>query len=273
MELDSGKLHEALPAAEPVTPRLVGRLIWNTVRRPRQGMHQLAQGSTRLWLVPVVALALLSVAATAVSLPAKERYDQVVSAAQMRRIAERNPGAFGNQDPEAVMEMATSSGVRSITRVTALGGSAAAPFVATLLIAALFHFLATLLGGQQTFGQMLVATAWARWPLAFQAALRAAVWGATGSYDPQPNGLAGLVAPVSPEALAKPSAWGPLLAQLSVWNLWMLLLLLIAVVVVARLSVRKGLAVLLVYLLLLLALGEIGVLFGRFAMDLASGGA
>ncbi len=261
-----------LEADAPAQAGVVGLFV-DCVRRPRTAMAELAQQRVRLWLVPTVALAVFSLTATIVSLPAKERYDMAVSAAQMKRLAERNPSAFGNQDPEAITEMATSSSVRTVSRLTALAGSAAGPFVAALVIAALVHLLATLLGGQQTFGQMLVATSWARLPLVFQAALRSVVWGATGSFDPVPDGLAGLVASPSPQEMVRPSVWGPLLALVSIWNLWMLLLLLLAVVVVTRLSLRKGLAVVFVYLALLLALGEMGVMMGRFAMDLTVGGA
>jgi hypothetical protein len=127
--------------------------------------------------------------------------------------------------------------------------------------AAVFHFLGTLLGGQQTFSQMLAVTAWCRVPLVFQYALRA-VDGLLGHYDPNPNGLAGLVASDGLKAFARPSPLGPLLAQVSVWNLWMLVLFLIAVRIVCHVSARKALVAVAVYVALVILLGEVGVGFG-----------
>lgn len=246
-------------------------LVGDTIRRPRKAMARLAEQPGRLWLVPVAALALASLFATLVSSGPREEYARARALAQMRLVAERNPQAFGGQDPEAMAQMATSGAGQTVSRVTSLVGAVLAPLVAVLAISAVVHFMATLMGGQQTYHQLLTAMAWARWPLVFQAGLRAVVWGATGSFDPYPNGLEGLVAPAAVDSLAKPSVWQPLLAQVSIWNLWTLALMLVGVVVVARLSVRKAAVAVATYLAIVLILGEISVALSSFLLSMTMG--
>jgi hypothetical protein len=133
------------------------------------------------------------------------------------------------------------------------------PFLAVGIVTALLHLAATVLGGQQAFGQLLGAVSWARLPLVMQTGLRLG-YAIQGGHDPSPEGLSGLVATTSLGA--------PLLAELSLWNLWTLVLLGIAVREVARLSPRKAAAAVLAFVALKVALGEIGVVFARFATGL-----
>jgi hypothetical protein len=241
-------------------------LFIDTVRRPSAAMRRLAAHPDRRWLAPLLALAILSVAALAVSLPAQERYGQIAQRATIEATVKsgRAQGVTAEQ-----MTQASSSG-RGLGRVVSLVAAFIAPFVAAFVAAAVLHFLGTLLGGQQGYTQMLAATAWARLPLVFQAGVRL-LYGFTGNYDPSANGLSGLVAPDPRQAFPLPSPLAPLLAPISIWNLWMLLLFVIAVRVVCQVSVRKALAVVAAYVVLVVVLGELGVVVGRVVNGFAAG--
>jgi hypothetical protein len=76
-----------------------------------------------------------------------------------------------------------------------------------------------------------------------------------GGFDERISGLAGLVAE---DHLA-----GPLLAEISVWNLWTLALVAVGVGVVSRVSNRKALGAILVVVALRVGLGEVGVALAR----------
>jgi len=245
-----------------VTERLdIRSLFVDTVRRPAAAMRRLTAEPGRRWLAPLLALVVLSVAATATSLPAREQYAAVVGRAQLAEMVKRNPEMFQGRSVEEMSRMSTAGAGAMVGRVMALVGAVFAPVVAALAGAAVLHFLGTLLGGQQAFTQMLAVTAWGRVPLMFQYALRS-VGGLLGLYDPNPDGLAGLVAGDPLKAFARPSPLAPLLAQVSVWNLWMLVLFLIAVRIVCHVSARKALVAVAVYVALAILLGEVGVGFG-----------
>jgi hypothetical protein len=256
-------------AATPGREGLVALLV-DTMVRPGAAMRRLADHPGRRWLVPVACLVVLGLATALVTAPARQRYARVTAQAQLESLQEVNPQAFGGQSSQNMEQMAGSGAAQAATAGTAVAGALFTPFVAVLLSAAVLHFLGTLLGGQQNYTQMLTVNAWARWPLVFQAGLRLVAWGLTGTFDPNPNGLSGLVAADPTRAFAAPSPWGPLLAQISIWNLWTLLLFAVAVRVVSHVSFAKAVLVVVVYVLLVILLGEVGVGLGRVTMGLAA---
>jgi hypothetical protein len=185
-------------------------------------------------------------------------------------------GGFGGpqlteEQMQSALDQKSSGPLAAITAAVSLVGAELGVFIAAVAGAAVLHFLGTLLGGQQTFSQMLTATSWARLPLVFQEALRLVVF-LPGGFDPNPSGLEGLVAGDPLQAAMAPSPLGPVLAQVSVWNLWKLALFVVAVRAVSQVSRGKAIAAIAVYLLLVVLLGEAGVLVGRFAAELAGGG-
>lgn len=237
-------------------------LFVDTILRPVSAMRHLADHPDRRWLVPLAMLVLFSVAAAAASLPAKQRYDAVLARIQIEQMRETNPQA-AEMAEQFTGQSGSGGTISMIGGAMALLGAAIGPLVGALAGAAVLHFLGTILGGQQTYSQMLSATAWARIPLIFQAGLRC-LSGLAGGYDPYPNGLAGLVAPDPAQSFASPSVWGPVLAQISIWHLWALLLFVIAVRVVAHVSLRKALTAVIIYVVLIVLLGEVGVGLGKF---------
>ena len=248
-------------------------LVVDVVLRPAAAMRRIAAHPDRRWLAPLVALALVSVAHTLVSLPARQAHEREASLATIRSMAVRNPDMFGGESPEEILEQTTGGPMVAFGTVLGVVGAIVGTFVAAAVVAAVLHFLGTILGGQQTYSQMLSATSWARVPLVFQGSLRLA-YAFTGGYDPNPSGLEGLVAPAS-GSLA-PSPLGPILAHLSIWNLWMLGLFVVAVHVVSHVSRRKALVAVGAYVLLTVLLGEVGVVVGGallgFSQTMGGGG-
>ncbi len=243
-------------------------LFVKTVRRPSEAMRNLAAHPGRRWLLPLLALVVLSVAAAVASLPSKQRYDRALSRIQIERMRETDP-----QTAEVAAQfMGDEEGggaFAGLSAGTAILGAILGPLVGALAGAAVLHFMGTILGGQQTYGQMLSATAWGRLPLVFQAGLRL-VNGLMGGYDPYSDGLAGLVAPDPTQPYASPSALGPILAQISLWHLWALALFVVAVRVVCHVSLRKALTAVVIYVALIILLGEAGVGLGKFGARLGA---
>jgi hypothetical protein len=231
---------------EPSDARLGLRgLLRAIVLSPARAMRALAAEPGRRWVVPTVCWALLAVPAVFLSANATRAAAQAEMTAQLQRI----------DDPKlaAQQEQAAEFGL-GIAVVVGAVAAAVGPFVVLGILAGLFHLVGTLLGGQQTFSQMVGAVAWARWPLVFQAAARL-VYAAMGGFDARPDGLAGLA-----ETTSFASAF---LAEVSVWNLWSLLLLLIAVREVCRVSKGKALAAVAVFVVVKLVLGTAGVAVTR----------
>jgi hypothetical protein len=166
--------------------------------------------------------------------------------------------------------MTTSGALGAAMSSAAVVGAAVGVIAAVLVVAAILHLLATLVGGQQSFTQMLAVTSWARAPFVLGAVLWL-VYVVTGHYDPSPNGLSGLVAPDPLESGAEGSLLQPVLAQVELWNLWYVGLLAVAVREASRVSARKAVAVVAVVLLLEIGLGLMGVWMGRAVGGLMGG--
>lgn len=205
-----------------------------------------------MWLVPVLAMAVFSTVTAAVSIPRAREAQMAEMEAQMARAA-------GDMSEEQAAEFEATRdqtlGIMfRVTGVFTVVGAIVTPFLAVLIATAILHLGGTVLGGQQTYGQMLAAVSWARWPLVFQAALRM-VYAFTGGYDMRMEGLSGLVASDSP--------LGPVLAEISLWNLWALALTVLAVAVVSKVKMGKALAVVVALVALRLVIGEAGVAVAR----------
>jgi hypothetical protein len=244
--------------AEPggAGPGLVALFV-GTLRHPRVALAELASRRTRLWLAPAVALSLSGTLAALVMLPS-------ALDATRGEFDARYESGFVESSPDADAETAaqreqTVNSVLSAVAAAAVVQAALAPLLAAPVVAAILHLAGTVLGGQQSYGQMLVATSWARLPFLFQDALRVA-YGAAGGYEERMDGLAGLVPGGHPA--------GPLLAELSVWNVWSLALLAISVAVVSQVSLRKAAAAVAGFVALKVGLGELSVAVSRFMSGL-----
>lgn len=238
----------------PVDRRSIRGLAWAVLRHPGSALTEIADRGGRLWLAPTLALALIGTLAAVVAIPATR---QATREAAMSSFGAAGASADA-EGPDAEMAATLDKNLAymdTFTGIAAVVGSILSPFIALLVLTAVLHLVGTTLGGQQSFGQMLAVASWARLPLIFQEVLRLA-YGLTGGFDQRPSGLSGLVAA---DHLA-----GPVLAEVSVWNLWTLALLAVAVGVVSRVSRRKAAVAVLIVVLLRVALGEVGVVVGRF---------
>ncbi len=245
----------------PVGTRSVRGLAWAVLRHPWSALIEIADRGGRLWLAPTLALALMGTLAAVVAIPATR---QATRAAAMSSI-EAAGVAADPEGPDAEMAATLDKNlafVDTFTGVAAVVGAILSPFIALLVLTAVLHLIGTTLGGQQTFGQMLAVASWARLPLVFQEVLRFG-YGLTGGFDQRPSGLSGLV--------AADHFAGPLLAEVSVWNLWTLALLAVAVGVVSRVSRRKAAVAVMIVVLLRVALGEMGVVLGKFFSGFGGG--
>jgi hypothetical protein len=243
----------------PVAERPAGfiALIRATIVTPSRAMRDLADRPGRRWIVPILLTAAFGVLTAIVGRDAMLAAARAELDAQMAAM----PSGALTDESRAAIDMSLGFGF-----VLAAIGALVGPIVAAFVIAALFHLGGTILGGQQTYAQMLAASAWARLPLAFQEMLRFAA-ALVGVWDPNQAGLSGLVA--GPGGDAEPSYWAPLLAELSLWNVWSLCLLGIAVHVVSKVSARKAAGLVLAFVVLKLVVGAAGVVVGRFSASLA----
>jgi hypothetical protein len=267
----------AVPAPDvPATEEArlgVRALAVDVIRRPRAAMRRLAAHPDRRWIVPLATLAGLAglLAGALVVTPASREFQRAVAEAQLQRMVEQRPDMFQGQSAEALMAQTDSGGVQAVALVTGVIGAILVVLIGALLGAAVLHFMATVLGGQQTFGQMLSVTSWARLPLILKTVLLV-VATALGHFDPHPDGLAGLVAadPFDPETRA--SLLTPALARVDLWNLWKLGLFVLAVQAVGQLSVRKAIVAVLVLEGLIIAVGLFGVVVQNTVAGLFSPG-
>lgn len=218
-------------------------LAMAVVRRPRVAMADLAEHPGHRWVVPLVAAVVLAVAAGVTGASAGAAASQ---AALPPEVAEMEDMPMTG---DAFYRLALFGGI-----VGGLLGT----LVAAVCVAAVFHLVGTILGGQQSFGQMFTATAWARLPLAFQSAART-LHHLAGGFDGAPEGLSGLVA----DATGAAAYAGPFLAEISVWNLWTLFLLALATQAVAKVSGQKAAAAVLVFVGAKIALGLAGIGLGQ----------
>jgi len=250
------------PPDSPSDDVRLSALAVDIVLHPRSAMRRLAAHPGRRWLWPMVVLAAAALASTAASLPARRAFDSAVTQAEIQSQFEKSPEAFGGQTPDDVLQMTSSTPFAAVGMGFSLFGTILSVVVGIAVAAALFHALGTVLGGQQSFTQMLTIVSWAHVPFVFRDLLQF-MRHATGGFDPNPSGLSGLVACVPGDASCVQSYWGPLLARVELWNVWYWFLLVVGVGVVCHVSRRKALVAVAVLVLLQVALGLVGVLTTR----------
>lgn len=235
--------------------RSVGALAAAVLRHPWSALTEVAERGGRLWLVPTLALVLAGTLAAVVAIPATRDATRAAARSSFEA-ASSSAGSEDGQDAEMAATVEKNLAyIDTFTGIVAVVAAILSPFIALLVLTAVLHLVGTTLGGQQSFGQMLAVAAWARLPLLFQEVLRL-VYGLTGGFDQRPSGLSGLVAA---DHIA-----GPVLAEVSIWNLWTLALLGVAVAVVSRVSRGKAAVAVAIVVLLRVGLGEVGVVLGRF---------
>lgn len=248
-----------VPAPSAMDVRLKPwQLLWDCIVSPAAALGRAAERpGWRRWIWPLGLLALLQVAAFALQTPARNRFNAAVEEASPPEVqVQMGDAAVAGQ----AMPAATggASGMNLVGTVAGTVGIPVGILLGTLLVAAVLHFVGTVLGGQQGFGAVFAAAAWAKTPLVLGAVLKlgAAV---AGNYDFSPEGLSGLVAPDPLAQKATQSYLAPLLAQVDLWKLWHLALLVVLMTVVARLSRGRALAAVGLLLLLRILSGVAGV--------------
>lgn len=228
---------------DPAAGRMgVVALALDVLRRPTAAMTRIALRPRLRWVAPLVALAIVSVPLGIVA--ARQTMDAVASGVAVEAQAPAEPAGAAAAQEDGATDVAASqaAAVRAggaIGMVLAVVFGVAGSFLVPLVAAGVLHFLSTVLGGQQSFAEMFATASWARLPLLLRSVLQLVVFGA-GSYDPNPSGLAGLVAPTGVAPGAERSYLEPLLGQIELWNLWYLALLVVAVSVVARFPRRRA---------------------------------
>lgn len=237
-------------------------LVRDIVIRPSQAMRRLAAHPGRRWWFPVIALALVTTAATVAGLPASQRFTQQVALSQAQRDVEDNPEMMGDRSPEEIAAFTSGGAFAAVGIGGAVVGALLGGLIGVAVAAAVLHLLGTVLGGQQTFTQMLTVVSWAHVPFVGRELLRLGHH-LIGGFDASPAGLSGLVAadPFDPEATA--SYLTPVLAQIELWNVWYWALLVIGVAVVAHVARRKALVGVVVLVVCQVALGLAAVAASR----------
>jgi hypothetical protein len=265
-----------LPAADDTAPDEFGAesfatpperlgvraLCVDVVRLPGAAFRRLAEHPDRRWVFPVLALVTLSTAyAVALAInPGAQAYAHQV---MMARLSASSSGMS-----QAQMAQITQSAGGTLQLVSVVGafiGGLVATGLGLVIAAAIFHFLSTVMGGQQSYRQMFTVISWASLPLALGAAVRL-VAVLAGNFDPNPAGLAGLVGGAIG---APPGLMAPLLGQIELWNLWSLALSVLAIQAVAQITRRKALVIVVVLVALQIAIGLAGTLISRALMGLS----
>lgn len=272
---------DSAPSAEGTLDPAAGRmgvlaLAVDVLRRPTSAMTRIALRPKYRWVAPLLALAVVSVPLALIT----ARQAMEAAAPAMAVQVEGSAGAAGaapaapaEGDVAAEAAASQAAAVRAGGMIGMVFGAVFAllgAFLAPLIASGVLHFLATILGGQQSFGEVFATASWARVPLILRSVLQLVVFGA-GSYDPNPAGLAGLVAPSGPALVAQRSYLEPLLGQVELWNLWYLALLVVAVSVVARFPRRRAALVVAVFAGLSVGAGMAGIALSNAMSGLMGG--
>ena len=271
LPIDSPATTAAAP--DPGADRLgVRALFGDVILHPMAAMQRLAAhaDAKRRWLVPLAIYAVVSVGVLFASLPAQQRITKAMSVAQIERMQQDNPAMSSNINAQQVSSISDNPAIIAISVIFGILRILVVVFAGAFLSAAVLHFLGTILGGQQSFTQVLVTIAWAHVPLILRGLLQL-VAALMGNFDLNSDGLAGLVAA---NKLLDPGAHssylGPILGQIELWNLWSLGLIAVAVYCVCRLSRAKAIMVVAVLVLLAILLGEAGVAIANLTAGISS---
>jgi hypothetical protein len=223
-------------------------LIWGMIARPRRTLEFLREHKSRGWLWIALLSMLLAVLLIAVSAPISARLSQE----QIRQQFEARGENLGEIPPEAqARAMQFASNPLFTLVIPALGGVAVL-WIAWLVWAGALHLVGTMVGGNNSFGQMFRAVVWSWVPLLLRSMLQVVYVVATGELIKNP-GLSGLASgpePVPGEFVAPPGtgqlALQSLLGQIDLFQIWNFILLVIVVIATARLSRRKAFVITLV---------------------------
>ena len=196
------------PAAGPERLGVVA-LYFDMIRRPSAALARIAERPKKRWIVPLVTLAVLTTAFALIYAPKAMEASRADTEALMA-------SQFEDMDPEQLEAMQSGQQVGNVIGIVFSGiGGAVGTVIAALLGAAVLHFLATVMGGQQAFLEVFSTTVWAKVALIVGVAIKIP-WVLAGGFDPNPAGLAGLV---SSGGLSEGrSYFEPLLSQLEIWN-------------------------------------------------------
>ena len=256
---------DAALTAPPVARLGLGALAVDVLVRPSAAFARLAEHPGRRWIAPVVALLALS---TALAL-AQAFSPKALDLAQAELAARMSTtGTQMSAEQLAQVQQFQSSGMmRTFAVIGALLGGLLGTLLGVLIVAALFHFLGAVMGGQQSYTQMFTVIAWAGVPLILGLTVKLAA-ALAGNFDPSPAGLSGLVGdPLAGE----PSLLGPVLGQVELWHLWSLGLYALAIRAVSRIATAKAIVAVLVLVALQMLLGVAGVYLTRAMSGLAGG--
>jgi hypothetical protein len=263
---DDEAAEDALTAAAPLEGLGLRSLAVDVLLRPSAAFRRLAEHPDRRWVVPVLVFVALSTALALTN--ALSPKTLALAQAQVAARMSTTGAQLSTEQMAQVQQFQTSGLMRGFSAISALLGGLVATLIGLLIVAALFHFLGTVMGGQQSFAQMFTVVAWAGVPLILGLCVKL-VAALAGSFDPSPAGLSGLVG--NPLA-GKPSVLAPVLSQVELWHLWTLALYTLAIRAVSRISAIKAVIAVLVLVALQVALGVAGVYMTRALSGMAGGG-
>jgi len=211
------------------------RLLVGLIDRPGEAFEQIREAPRRLFLVPVVIMALSFVAFGWISAPHSAK---LAGELIRQRIAQLPP-----QQAEIAAQAAVTPGATQMAVTTIVGGTLLA-ILGWVIWGAILHFWGGGWGANSRPGQMILAVGWASLPHAFRNLVMAGFVLFSGELV-RNQGLSWLVATGN---LLKDSQ-SPLyvfLSGLDLFWLWGLFLLTVAVSAVAGFSRRQSLVVVLV---------------------------
>ncbi len=239
-------------ATQSVERRSFFSLAWGVIGRPRTTFEHLREHKSRGWLLLALLCMLLAVLVIAISAPISTRQAQEAIREQLaaRSNLEEIP-------PEA-QQQATQFTANPLFN-TVLPGlwSAIGLWIGWLVWAGALHLMGTMVGGNNSFGQMFRAVVWSWLPLLLRSILQVIFIASTGEIIKNP-GLSGLVSlpqPALGEFVAPPGtgqlALQSFLAQIDLFQIWNLIVLIVVVIATARLSPRKAMVITLIVWILL----------------------
>ncbi len=220
-------------------------LVWGVIWRPRKTFEFLREHKSRGWLLLALINMGLAILVIAVSAPISARLAQDA----IRKQLEARGANLVEVPPEAQQQAAQFATNPLFNTVLPGLGSTVGLWVVWLVWSGALHLLGTMVGGNNSFGQMLHAVVWSWLPQSLRSLLQVAFVTLTGEVIKNP-GLSGLasspelaagefVAPPGPGQLALQS----FLAQIDLFQIWNFLLLVVVVIATARLSRRKAILI------------------------------
>lgn len=232
-------------------------LLLGILIRPRVTLAAIRENGRRTWLIMAVIAIILVMLPAIVSGP--------ITARQSAEAFQQAQAQFGNEGGSGVITSGAPEGGEVVmteapafisspiftTAIPAIGGVFGL-VIGWLLWGGALHLLGSMVGGRNTFGQMLQTVVWAWTPFGIRNIVQTVYIAVTGELIAHP-GLSGFVAPEPPPegVLFTPPNTGQLVLQsllgrIDVYLFWNLALLLIGIMVMAQLPRRKALGILLI---------------------------